>query len=252
MKKRISRQGVRQADPGDGPHAPLLRPDRAAQAELREAERLPGLHGRRSPPAPADRHSEVHGFLPRPRSGGLLDGKGYEAVKSLRVQAAAVRDEIARLREASRAIDQVLARLEKDGRIHKQKLIKIMEVIQMGEDVKKGWHEKYLLRGRHRRNSRTSARTTPPRRWSPTRTAGRRSSPRSRRTSGSIPASDKAQDLGRRWTELFDEVYGGHPDLKTKIAAAYSAGAIPKEHNMIAPEVWDFIKKVHAAATTRG
>ena len=74
----------------------------------------------------------------------LLDSKGYEAVKSLRVQAAAVRDEIGRLREASRAIDQVLVRLEKDGRIHKQKLIKIMEVIQMGEDVKKGWHEKFF------------------------------------------------------------------------------------------------------------
>ena len=65
---------------------------------------------------------------------------------------------------------------------------------------------------------------------------------------GLDPASDKAQDLGRRWTELFNEVWGGRPELKTKIAAAYSAGAIPKEHNMIAPEVWDFIKKVHAAA----
>jgi hypothetical protein len=47
---------------------------------------------------------------------------------------------------------------------------------------------------------------------------------------------------------LLDEAYGGHPELKSKIAKAYSAGAIPKEHNMIAPEVWDFIKKVHAAA----
>ena len=74
----------------------------------------------------------------------LLDSKGYEAVKSLKVQAEAVKDEIARLREASRAIEQVLVRLEKDGRIHKQKLIKIMEVIQMGEDVKKGWHEKFF------------------------------------------------------------------------------------------------------------
>src|SRR5512137_273606 len=74
----------------------------------------------------------------------LLESQGYEAVKALKVQAEAVRDEIARLRQASRAIDQVLARLEKDGRIHRQKLIKIMEVIQMGEDVKKGWHEKYF------------------------------------------------------------------------------------------------------------
>ncbi|MCK7532133.1 MAG: hypothetical protein MZV63_14420 [Marinilabiliales bacterium] len=46
-------------------------------------------------------------------------------------------------REAWRVIDQVLARLEKDGRVPRQKLIKIMEVIHMGEDVKKGWHEKF-------------------------------------------------------------------------------------------------------------
>ena len=49
---------------------------------------------------------------------------------------------------------------------------------------------------------------------------------------GLDPAGEKAQDMGRRWTALLDEVYGGHPELKTKIAAAYSAGAIPKEHNI--------------------
>jgi hypothetical protein len=65
---------------------------------------------------------------------------------------------------------------------------------------------------------------------------------------GLDPASEKAQDIGRRWTALLDESYGGRPELKTKIAQAYSAGAIPQEHNMIPPEVWDFIKKVHAAA----
>ncbi|MBP1769907.1 MAG: hypothetical protein H6P96_525, partial [Candidatus Aminicenantes bacterium] len=37
----------------------------------------------------------------------------------------------------------------------------------------------------------------------------------------------------------------------TKIAKAYSSGAIDKEHNMIAPEVWDFIKKVHASGKTK-
>src|SRR5512136_539295 len=42
----------------------------------------------------------------------LLESKGYEAVKTLKVQAAVVKDEIARLREASRAIEQVLLRLE--------------------------------------------------------------------------------------------------------------------------------------------
>lgn len=177
----------------------------------------------------------------------LLDSKGYEAVKSLKVQAEAVKDEIARLREASRAIEQVLLRLEKDGRIHKEKLIKIMEVIQMGEDVKKAWHEKFFSEADLKKfaevgkNYSPEAMTAYQNRWAAL-------IDEVKKNAGLDPASEKAQDLGRRWTALLNEVYGGQPELKTKIAQAYSAGAIPKENNMIAPEVWDFIKKVHAAA----
>jgi DNA-binding transcriptional MerR regulator len=177
----------------------------------------------------------------------LLDSKGYEAVKSLRVQAAAVRDEIGRLREASRAIGQVLARLEKDGRIHRQKLIKIMEVIQMGEDVKKGWHEKFFTEAELKQFQEVGKKYTPEmmtvyqNRWAALIAEVKANV-------GLDPADEKAQDLGRRWTALLDEVYGGQPALKAQIAKAYNAGAIPKEHNMIAPEVWDFIKKVQAAA----
>jgi DNA-binding transcriptional MerR regulator len=177
----------------------------------------------------------------------LLDSKGYEAVKSLKVQAEAVKDEIARLREASRAIEQVLSRLEKDGRVRKDKLIKIMEVIQMGEDVKKGWHEKFFSEADLKEFAEVGKNYSPEamiayqNRWAAL----------IEEVKNNIkldPASEKAQDLGRRWTTLLDEAYGGHPELKTKIAQAYKSGAIPKEHNMIAPEVWDFIKKVHAAA----
>jgi DNA-binding transcriptional MerR regulator len=174
----------------------------------------------------------------------LLDSKGYEAVKSLKVQAEAVKDEIARLREASRAIEQVLVRLEKDGRIHRQKLIKIMEVIQMGEDVKKGWHEKFFSEADLKefgKNYSPEAMIAYQNRWTAL-------IEEVKKNIGLDPASEKAQDLGRRWTALLDEAYGGHPELKTKIAQAYKSGAIPKEYNVIAPEVWDFIKKVHSAA----
>ena len=180
----------------------------------------------------------------------LLDSKGYEAVKALKVQAEAVKDEIARLREASQAIEQVLARLEKDGRIHKQKLIKIMEVIQMGEDVKKGWHEKFFTEEELKKFQELGKKYTPEmmtayqNRWAALIAEVKNNL-------GLDPASKKAQDLGKRWTDLFNEVYGGQPELKAQIAKAYSAGAIPKEYNMIAPEVWDFIKKVHAAAKSK-
>jgi DNA-binding transcriptional MerR regulator len=181
----------------------------------------------------------------------LLDGKGYEAVKSLKVQAEAVRDEIVRLRQASRAIDQVLARLEKDGRIHKQKLIKIMEVIQMGEDVKKGWHEKYFSEADLKKFQEIGKKYTPEQmlayqdRWTGLIAEVKANL-------GLDPASDKAQDLGRRWKELLNEAYGGYPELKAKIGQAYAEGVIPKDQNMIAPEVWDFIKRVHAAGKSKG
>jgi DNA-binding transcriptional MerR regulator len=177
----------------------------------------------------------------------LLDGKGYEAAKSLKVQAQAVRDEIARLREASRAIDQVLARLEKDGRIHKQKLIKIMEVIQMGEDVKKGWHEKYFSEADMKQFQEIGKKYTPEQmhayqdRWTALIAEVKAGL-------GLDPAGDKAQDLGRRWRALLNEAYGGYPELKAKIGQAYAEGAFPKNENTIPAEVWDFMKKVHSAS----
>ena len=177
----------------------------------------------------------------------LLDSKGYQAVRSLKVQAEAVRDEIARLREASRAIDQVLARLERDGRIHKEKLIKIMEVIQMGEDVKKGWQEKFFTEAEMKEFAEIGKKYTPEdmaayqSRWAALIAEVKADLELD-------PAGDKAQDIGRRWQALLDEAYGGHPALKSRIGQAYSTGAIDKDHNMIAPEVWAFIKKVHTAA----
>ncbi|MEN6561126.1 MAG: MerR family transcriptional regulator [Acidobacteriota bacterium] len=182
--------------------------------------------------------------------GRLLASRGYQAVKSLKVQAEAVRDEIARLREASRAIDQVLARLEKDGRIHREKLIRIMEVIQMGEDVKKGWHEKFFTEAEMKEFAEIGKQYTPEdmdayqNRWAALIAEVKANL-------GLDPAGDKAQDLGRRWKTLLDEAYEGHPELKARIGQAYGAGAIPKEDNMIGPEVWGFIKKVQAAAGAR-
>src|SRR5512136_1041357 len=134
----------------------------------------------------------------------LLDSKGYEAVKALKVQAEAVRDEITRLREASRAIGQVLLRLEKDGRIHKQKLIRIMEVIQMGEDVKKAWHEKFFSGSDLKKFEEIGKKYTPDMmkdyqdRWAAL-------IEEVKKNIGLDPASAEAQELGKRWTDLFNE-----------------------------------------------
>jgi DNA-binding transcriptional MerR regulator len=177
----------------------------------------------------------------------LLDSKGYEVVRSLRVQSAAVKDEIDRLRAAARAIDQVLRRLETDGTIDRKKLIHIMEVIQMGEDVKKVWHEKFFTEKELKefedigKKYPGEAMLDYQRRWAALIDEVRQSL-------GADPAGDKAQDLARRWTALLNEAYGDHPALKAKIGQAYTQGAIPADRMPFGPEIWDFIKKAHEAA----
>jgi DNA-binding transcriptional MerR regulator len=177
----------------------------------------------------------------------LLDSKGYEAVKSLKVQAGAVKDEIARLRQASQAIEQVLTLLETKGRIHKQKLIKIMEVIQMGEDVKKDWHEKFYTEAELKEFQEVGKKYTPEtmaayqNRWTAL-------IDEVKQNLTVDPASEKAQDLAKKWTDLLNEAYGDRPELKARIGEAYSAGAVPDNYRMFGPEVLDFIKRAREAA----
>ena len=177
----------------------------------------------------------------------LLDSKGYEAAKSLKIQSGAVKDEIARLRQASRAIDQVLSLLETKGRIHKQKLIKIMEVIQMGEDVKKDWHEKFYTEAELKEFAEVGKKYTPEmaaayqRRWAEL-------IEEVKQNITTDPASETAQSLAKRWTDLLNEAYGDRPELKSRIGEAYASGAVPNDYRMFGPEVLDFIKKAREAA----
>jgi len=180
----------------------------------------------------------------------LLDSKGYEAVKSLKVQAGAVKDEIARLRQASRAIDQVLRLLETKGRINRQKLIKIMEVIQMGEDVKKTWHEKFYTEVELKEFAEVGKKYTPEmakayeRRWAELIAEVKKNLK-------ADPASETAQSLAKRWKDLLNEAYGDRPELKARIGEAYTAGAVPDDYRMFGPEVWDFIKRAREAASKK-
>jgi hypothetical protein len=117
----------------------------------------------------------------------------------------------------------------------------------MSKDVKKGWHEEFYSEAELKmfadvgKGIAPEAMSAYQNRWAAL-------IEEVRQNLGIDPVSEKAQDLGRRWTELLDEAYGGYPELKARIAKAYSARAIPKEYNMIAPEVWDFVNEVHVAA----
>jgi DNA-binding transcriptional MerR regulator len=177
----------------------------------------------------------------------LLDRKGYKAARSLKVQAEAVKDEIARLRQASRALEQVIEALERHGRINRKKLIQIMEVIQMGEDVKKAWQEKFFTEEELKEFQEVGKKYIPEmiaayqRRWAEL-------IEEVEKNLKADPAGKVAQALAKRWMDLLNEAYGDHPQLKARIKQAYNAGAIPDDYRMFGPEVWDFIQKAYAAS----
>lgn len=177
----------------------------------------------------------------------LLGRKGFLVAESLRIQAGAVRDEIVRLQQASRALDRALGELETKGRVDAKRLIKIVEVIQMGEDVKKAWHEKFFTKAELVEFADIGKGYTPEsmagyqKRWTEL-------IEEVKRHLDADPAGEVAQDLAKRWSALLNEAYGNHPGLKARIGEAYSAGAVPAEHMPFGPEVWEFIKKALAAA----
>jgi DNA-binding transcriptional MerR regulator len=179
--------------------------------------------------------------------GNLLGKKGFLVANSLRIQAEAVRDEIARLQQASKALDLVLMKLETEGRIDAKKLIQIVEVIQMGEDVKKAWHEKFYTEAELKEFQEIGKKYTPEmmaeyqRRWAEL-------IEEIKKHLGEDPVGEVAQSLAKRWTELLNEAYGDHPALKAKIGQAYARGAIPAEQRPFEDDVWAFIKKAHASA----
>ena len=180
----------------------------------------------------------------------LLGRKGFVVARSLRIQAEAVRDEIARLQQAARALDLVLRKLEAEGRIDANKLVKIVEVIQMGEDVKKAWQEKFFTKAELEEFAEIGTKYTPEamaatqRRWAEI-------IDEVKQNLGADPAGEVAQSLAKRWIALLNEGYGDHPGLKARIGEAYTAGAMPAEKMPFGPEVWEFIKKAQAAAKKR-
>jgi DNA-binding transcriptional MerR regulator len=180
----------------------------------------------------------------------LLGRKGFLVADSLRIQAGVVRDEIFRLQQASRALDRVLEELKTRGRIDAKQLIKIVEVIQMGEDVKKAWQDKFFTKAEIEEFDKIGNRYPAEavadyqRRWTEL-------IEEVKRNLGGDSAGPVGQDLAKRWTALLNEAYGNYPGLKKRIGEAYTAGAMPAEHMPFGPEVWEFIKKAHAAGKAK-
>lgn len=176
----------------------------------------------------------------------LLDQSGFSVRKALEVQARAVDEEVARLRQASRALRQSISLLESRRKLDWRKIITIMEAIRMSDEKKTKWTEEFYSPEERKEFEKAAQAYTPEqmeayqKKWADLLAEVEKNLDLD-------PASPKAQDLARRWQALFQEGWGSRPDLAKKIGQAYQAGAVPEGQGP-SPRAFAFIHKVQEAA----
>lgn len=164
-----------------------------------------------------------------------------------------MRAQIERLRRAAQALDQAAESLERTRRPDWKKIIKIMEDIQMSEESKKKWTEKFFSEADLKEFAEIGKKYTPEKmeeyqkKWAELIAEVEKNL-------DADPALEKVQSLGDRWTALLTKGFGGHEGLQRKIGKAYQesfkTGEFPTTPSGKPPfdqKVWDFIKRVHAA-----
>jgi DNA-binding transcriptional MerR regulator len=185
--------------------------------------------------------------------GRALARPRFAVPESLRLQAEAVEKEIERLKRAARALRETSRMVAAGGAIDWTKIIRIMEDIQMSEEIKKSW-AKHYTEADLKEFEEIGKRYTPEmmeayqKRWTAL-------IEEVKSNLDADPAGEIAQSLAKRWKALLDEGYGGHPGLQKKIAAAYKAewkaGNTSGPGMPFGPEIWEFIHKAMEIAKTK-
>jgi DNA-binding transcriptional MerR regulator len=176
----------------------------------------------------------------------ILENPALTVEKSLKVQSGIIAEEARRLEGAGRALRQVFGQLEKGKKTDFNKVITIIKEIQMSEEKKKSWAEKFYAPEEMKEFEEIGKGYTPQqmedyqKKWAAL-------IEEVKRNLDTDPAGPLGQELAGRWQALFNEAYGGHPNLKKRIGEAYRSGVIPAEYQMISPEVWEFISKASSA-----
>ena len=184
--------------------------------------------------------------LPLREIGRILESPALTLPKSLRIQAGILAEEVRRLERAERAVRQVVKHLEAGQKANLKKIVQVIKEIQVSEETKKNWAERFYTPEEMEEFKEIGRGYTPEqmeayqKKWAAL-------IEEVKKNLGADPAGPIGQDLPRRWKDLFDEAYGGHPELKKRIGEAYRSGAVPAEYQMIDPEVWVFIGKATAA-----
>jgi DNA-binding transcriptional MerR regulator len=176
----------------------------------------------------------------------ILDSPALTLKKSLKVQAGIIAEEARRLEGAGRALRQVFGQLEKGEKADFNKVITIIKEIQMDEEKKKNWAERFFTPEEMAEFKQIGKGYTPgqmeayQKKWAAL-------IEEVKSNLGTDPAGPLGQELARRWQALFNEAYGKHPDLKKRIGEAYRSGAMPAEYQTFGPGVWEFISRAISA-----
>jgi MerR family transcriptional regulator, thiopeptide resistance regulator len=189
--------------------------------------------------------------------GRILARPQYEVRKALRIQVAAVREEIERLRKAAQALERVAEAMDRGGRVDWKKLIRGMEVIHMSEEKKKEWTKKFFTEADMKEFEAIGKKFTPDMmtayqdKWAALIAEVKENL-------DADPAGEAAQGLARRWKELLNQGYGGHEGLQQKIGQAYQAGwktdefpTAPDGKPPFDHRIWEFIQKAMRATASR-
>jgi DNA-binding transcriptional MerR regulator len=174
-------------------------------------------------------------------------------IRSMRLQAEAVEKEIDRLKRAARALRETSRMAEAGGPLDWNKLIKVMEGIQMTEDAKKTW-AKHFSEAQMKEFEEIGKKYTPEmmedyqKKWGAL-------IDEVKANLKADPAGPVAQSLAKRWKSLLEEAYGGHPGLQKQIAGAYRSewkvGTAGGQAMPFGPEIWDFIHKAMEVSKTQ-
>ena len=142
---------------------------------------------------------------------------------------------------------------EAGGPLDWNKLIKVMEDIQMTEDAKKTW-AKHFSETQMKEFEEIGKKYTPEmmedyqKKWGALINEVKANLK-------ADPAGPVAQSLAKRWKSLLEEAYGGHPGLQKQIAGAYrsewKAGTAGGQAMPFGPEIWDFIHKAMEVSKTQ-
>jgi len=187
----------------------------------------------------------------------ILARPNFAVRKALGIQIEAVDAEIGRLRRASKALRRMAEALDRGGHVDWNKVIKIMEVIQMSDEAKKEWTKKFFSEADMNEFEEIGKKYTPERmqdyqnKWAALIAEVEKNL-------GVDPAGSLAQSLADQWAALLKEGYGGHEGLLQKIGKA-NQEAMKTGHHPATPtgkppfdqKVWEFIQKAGDAGKAK-